>query len=586
MINSNSKIKVLLNLDHKPSSAEQKHMKSDLASYYKVDENQISLKFNLPKEKQKFKSLAHNIEESIKSGNTDYYSEYLKLNYDDYDYDSFKKLDERVSKEIKDANTTSFKQRFKVKHIQGKNILSFGEFFHVFDDKGLILIQSEPGNEAGKTNFFRLIKFLIWGKYNYGEKTTKLDMMFNAYRKHEKHAYIEGELTTSENKTYYLRRDLVINSGDKVSHKFTIVEKKSKGEADTYLFHSDDLTKVYLVPKNEVSRHQENAMGFYCNNLKGKNAKLSLQQFENVIGTLDDFYFSSYLDESSVKKWLRKKATERTNLFYDYFGLKIFQEKLDIAKKMYKDFLKNSDVKKYSIADIKTKIKNIQLEHSKNEDLLKSYIEQINNLQDQINQYTSKIEELYKNRHTIDNQVTELPDMTVLQETKRTHELERDKLISVTAEIDEIDINWLNTQLSNLKSKRNNLNRSTYVNEINQLKEQIKQIDKTKIESIKNEKQKFKLKFLNNNTQIANLQTELSNLGDNQVCDFCGKVISNTESKKQAINSEIKKLEEAQLIVISKGKKLKEQLITEQNKLDVIESNLKMSKTKLLNMTN
>jgi hypothetical protein len=63
-----------------------------------------------------------------------------------------------------------------------------------------------------------------------------------------------------------------------------------------------------------------------------------LKAFENNIGTIEDYMFTSMFDSSNIEKWIETKPTKRFNLFSEYLGLKKLEFKHEVGKQFYKEF--------------------------------------------------------------------------------------------------------------------------------------------------------------------------------------------------------------------------------------------------------
>lgn len=473
---------------------------------------------NIKLKKSKTQMFDKNIEE-IKNNIPSLYRTYLlEQGYDEKTINDFLTLDEKISKEIT-SNTTEITKNFKVLSVESKNILSFQNLSVNLDDQGVVKIMSVPQNMGGKSNLIRTIKLMLFGEfYRSGGKST----LKNILHKHSPltFGYIKGEISI-DGEIYKILRE--------------------------YRKTTSNVTQKVTITKNDV---------LFDNKL-----------FENLIGDIKDFYFTSYFDANNVEKWIVSKPTERYNLFVKYFGLKNFDEKKEIAKKQLGLFLKNSKIETNSIESVSTQISNNLNEISLNES---AQAELINNKE----LLTVSIKQISDQISRKENLLKGVPD-SILNHSQSTLEAQREdiakkieekskQILELEGGFIDIDINDINRHIDTIQQEISNVSPSTELKNkldiLNNMKQNINvpynlSSKKNQIEQdILNKRQEYTLLGLT----VKQLS---SNIEDNQcvVCPNCNHEINNEEKNKK-IQSQIDECLNKQEKIKNEGLSLKDDL--------------------------
>jgi hypothetical protein len=165
----------------------------------------------------------------------DLYVKFLQENYqlNDEELSLFQDLDKKVNTALnlddKKKVLSGDRRKWKILSFNAENFLSFKEVQRDFnDDSQICLINSIPANQGGKSNLTRVLMFLIYGKFYYGDNKSTFEKIFNKFLS-ENECYVEGELEVNDN-VYYLHRRLKRNpESGKVTHRFKIYQYDEKG---------------------------------------------------------------------------------------------------------------------------------------------------------------------------------------------------------------------------------------------------------------------------------------------------------------------------------------------------------------------
>lgn len=525
----------------------------------------VSKKYNVPISEIKIECIKLKIDEDSKlstkiidniSNNEILYSLYEKYIKDNYELSDeelclFKDIDDKVNSLLLQSNKDTIsgeKRDWKILWFKASNFLSFKEVYRSFENESKItLINSIPSNRGGKSNLTRTIMFLVYGQFFFGGNKSVFEKVFNKFIK-QNECVVEGELEI-DNIKYYLKRTLKKNEETgNVTHRFKI-------------FQYDENGKEKINNKAAIS-------------LNKKDAVKSLQHFQEKIGTIEDFIFTSMFDSLNVEKWIETKPTKRFNLFSEYLGLKKLEDKFLQAKELYNQFVKSSKFINFSIEDTKLEISELTDKIKSDSKELKSVNSQIKDIELKISNLEHKIHNnVLSKKYAPDNINLELLQADQLKYENQIQDLQfsivkKQNLLAKYNPDDETKINSLKEELNNVKAEDSlylelsNLQNSLDVT-IDKLKKE-KEVFQTKLNEITGD-YKFVRKLYEDRMK------DFNNVPVTITCQYCDKVISDSSSLKIKLTDELSELEKKIESIIEAGKDIKKSIADVDNKIKIKE---------------
>lgn len=483
-------------------------------------------------------NISTNVENQIKEaskggdGNIDLYADYLKDK--DYDKNLFQQIDSEISLE---ANFL-FKERsnYRLKYISAYNLTSYGEIILDFELYfGTVGIFSTPSNFGGKSNIYKLIQILLWGKYLSLDEYSVLPNLFNNYLKDD-HAYIEGTLELND-KHYFIRREFKKETKKRVKHDLFTYEISNENHADKYIYPFNGLIK-------EINANQYNPSlpdGVWVKSMN----KNELDHFYDAIGKIEDFVKICLFNQSTLYNLILTKKTERTRNFYSLFGGEYYEKKKDIAKAKYSEFKKKSFLHKEDISKL-------QDELSTNENLLKNYEGELKLLAEELSILENTIRVLDEEKGQKYAKLLPIEPFDIEKKEKERREIELgiDLLQSVCSDLEEKlkqNKNLERYDPEQLKEKHTNLVAElSLVAENPILRDDITLLD-NKILKLNNErelliqeinkinlsKNEIRQTFDGNTSKINFYNDELAGLPNDIKCGECGSFVISYKDKRQ-----------------------------------------------------
>ena len=110
---------------------------------------------------------------------------------EDVNFDDIDAIDNQVNAFV-DFDQYSKYKNYKLKYVKWSNYLSYGpdNYFDFTKLHGMVLLNSEPANQGGKTTFaIDLLRFALFGK---AKKSPTLDSVFNIYQPEATEVVVEA----------------------------------------------------------------------------------------------------------------------------------------------------------------------------------------------------------------------------------------------------------------------------------------------------------------------------------------------------------------------------------------------------------
>lgn len=261
--------------------------------------------------------------------------EYLEIqNLEDIDWNDIDKIDNEINAHI-DFDQYSKYKNYKINYVKWSNYLSYGpdNYFDFTQLHGLVLLNSEPANQGGKTTFaIDLLRFALFGK---AEKSPTLDSVFNMYLPEATEVIVEAGIEI-EGINYVIRRTVTRPALNRRTAK-----SKCKQRLEYFKKNGDNLELI--------------------ENCEGESTTQTNNIIKEAVGNVNDFNLVISATQYSLGSLLRMGATEKGTLYSRWLGLQSIEEKEVVAKKIFKERsakfvsnLYNQEVVKQQIEDYKS----------------------------------------------------------------------------------------------------------------------------------------------------------------------------------------------------------------------------------------
>ena len=496
---------------------------------------------------------------------------YINLkNYQDINWEEINKIDNQINAFLDFDQYTKYKQ-YKLKSLKWSNYLSYGSdnYFDFTKLSGLVLLNSEPANQGGKTTFaIDLMRFALFGK---SEKCPQLSCVFNSYNEEATSVVVEACLEI-DNEDYVIRRTI---------NRPTLKRRTKNSKC------SQTLEYFKIVNGNYES----------IENCGGESVKSTNNIIKDAIGNVDDFNLVVSANSYTLNSLLRMGATERGELFSRWLGLLSIKKKEEIASKIWKDNYKktllNDKYNKQSlineIEDYKTYISGCNEEIVKLNNSLQEVSDNIINYNEKKNVELSKLKPIMDNLElidvtTIDNEINRL-NSELLVKRGQFQKL-KEEYLKIK------DITFNPDELENVKEEKNkiekdieakNIRNAEIKVEIKVINQQISDIDRLVEEGVcptchqkidLAEQDKLKSVHINHKTQLINEgvknKEEIDKL--TETLSLVNKKITDLENSQQTLN--LKTQNELQLQTLKVNiEYLKSQIEKHQTTKDNIKQN-------------
>ena len=463
------------------------------------------------------------------------FKEYIDERKIDVDFEAVKRIDEMVNAHVDFNQYTKFK-RYKFKYVKWDNYLSYGKdnFFDFTKLHGLVLLNSVPGNQGGKTTFaINLLRFALFGK---AEKSPNLNDVFNRFSKEETEVKVEACIEI-DGVDYIIRRTIT-----RPSLKKRTVKSKPKQTVEYFKLINGEYDLI--------------------ENCEGESTQQTNNIIMETVGSPDDFDLVISATKKTVDSLFDKGQTEKGRLFSRWLGLLSLEDKENVAKDIWKKHISPTLLcNKYDRATLASEITDYEACNKENEDEIKKLETELSDIEKEIDTLGKEKEDVLKSRKEINSDLEKL-DVTTIE-------------------------NRLSMKQNELEIKRGQL--TTKKEEYAKVKDAVFSVEdyeklKTEIKEKGEKKHSIELKNAELKSKIAGLRNEnkrIQELIDGRICPTCGqqidkatqtdsitkneleinRLITNGTTNKQRIDKiadEITKLEEKQEIMESDRERVNE----------------------------
>jgi len=535
--------------------------------------------------------------------------EYVLLNGDNIDSEFIEKLDGKVNEKLITKKDLSFKiNECKIKSIQFSNFLSYGDNNQISFEKipGITIINSNPGNAAGKTTLLNAIVFLLFGSTF---STKKNEEIFNLYTD-KNEVKVSGIIQIDD---YDFRLDRILTR-----------KPKKKGSSEWSYLSVFNFFKL-------------NPDGTEVNETEEQRKETEKVLKENI-GDIDDFLLTIIATSDNLEDLIHAGATDRGKIFSRFMGLDILQEKGDICKTLYTEYQKGLKSSQYNSEELKNEIESHKEEITKiKEDILDRQTK-IDTIKLDIESLTLQKDNLLKDIIRIDPEIVKLSYTSLLGDkslTETTLSEKEAQHIVLKTNIEGLEHHYEETKYNSLLEKEKELLSvlSKYKSNLDTIKEENTKleiklaekdlIDKTiiNLEVKINEKQGLILDNMfyqelldnliteigvisnersNNNKDILSTLDLIKQLEDGEFCPTCKRKLEDVDHteeinglKQKVVDLKVKNETNMTLLTelngkidIQKGEKLKlDNNLLIEREVEKLQSTIEVNKTKLESMT-
>ena len=504
-------------------------LRKEIAKKYNVPLSNVDVKFK-PITVNEFGdriSLASDITDSVQDAGhqKDMMRHYIKIkDYSDIDWEDIDAIDNQVNAFV-DFDQYSKYKNYKFKYIKWSNYLSYGpdNYFDFSDKHGLVLLNSEPANQGGKTTFaIDLLRFALFGR---ADKSPNLDSVFNSFTPEATEVMVEAGIEI-DGEDYVIRRTITRPALNKRTTKSKCTQK--------------------LEYFRKVGDNLEN-----IENCEGESVQQTNNIIKESIGSSDDYDLVISATSYSLTNLLKMGATDRSRLFSRWLGLLSIEKKEEVAKKLWKDnyasrLLSNTYNKKTleeEIADFKTV----------NESNRKSLL----GLQDELNTANENIIKYNKDKTEVLSSIKPIKDgLDSIDVTTVKNEIER-----------------YNTELANKRAVFQNHKKEYADYKDVTFNQDDLDNEKAKKEKLENEVKDYELQNSETKGQINAIKEDTRRINDlleKGVCPTCGQNIDIVEQQK-TINENDGKIQK----LIEKGVYRKNQIDSLKTQIKACEERIK-----------
>ena len=497
-------------------------LRAEISKKYGVPLKNVSVKFEpiLVDKNGKSISLASEVIDNIQD--TNFFlalcGDYMKeKGITDVDFKEIEKINQNVEQYV-DFDRYAKHKKYRFKYVKWSNYLSYGpdNYFDFTRLHGLVLLNSHPGNQGGKTTFaINLLRFALFGK---SPKSPSLNDVFNIYLPETTEVMVEVCLEI-DGCDYVIRRTVTRPALKKRTDK-----SKPKQRVEYYKVVGDEFEEI--------------------ENCEGESTQETNNIIKETIGNPEDFDLVISATKKTVDDLFEKGKTEQGRLFSRWLGLVTIEQKEEIAKDLWKkNIAPTLQSNKYNRGTLELEIKDYQTCNKENEEAIVTDSKKLNETNDKIVKLNEDKVEVLKNRKQIKEELRKLDVATIENSIKSKN-------------------NELEIKRANFKEKKDEYNQIKDVT----FDEELYKQKKNEIEKKTNEKQELEVKNAEIRTKIGTIRAEIERIKKliaEGVCPNCNQKID--------VSQQNDTIEKHELEV----ERLKANGISNKKKIDTIEEQIK-----------
>ena len=412
-------------------------------------------------------SLAGDIKDNVQDAGhqKDMMKHYIKIKqYEDINWDDIDVIDNQVNAFV-DFDQYSKYKNYKFKYVKWSNYLSYGEdnYFDFSKLHGLVLLNSEPANQGGKTTFaIDLLRFALFGK---ADKSPNLDSVFNSFSPEATQVVVEAGIEI-DGEDYVIRRTVT-----RPALKKRTAKSKCTQKLEYFKKVGDELEEI--------------------ENCEGESVQQTNNIIREAIGNSDDYDLIISATSYSLGDLLRMGQTDKGRLFSRWLGLMCIEKKEEIAKKLWKDnyaskLLSNT----YNKQTLEEEIKDYKTVNEENNKVLGSLQSELNTANENIIKYNKDKTEVLSSIKPIKDGLDSIDVTTVKNEIEsyntelankravfQNHKKEYAEYKDATFNQEDLDKEKENKEKLEKEVKDYELQNSEIKGQINAIKEDTKRIN-------------------------------------------------------------------------------------------------------------
>ena len=501
-------------------------LRKEISEKYGVPEKNITINFNPTTVSVDGKrvSLADDVVDNVQdpAHQKNMMRHYIELNeYQDVNWDDIDTIDNQVNAFI-DFDQYSKYKNYKFKYVKWSNYLSYGEdnFFDFTKLHGLVLLNSDPANQGGKTTFaIDLLRFALFGK---ADKSPNLATVFNSFLPEATTVFVEACIEI-DGEDYVIRRTIT-----RPSLKKRTARSKCTQKLEYFKKNGDDLELI--------------------ENCEGENVQQTNNIIRDAVGNVDDFNLVISATSYSLGELLRMGQTDKGRLFSRWLGLLSIEEKEAVAKKLWKENYQGKLMSdKYNKETLGVECEGLEARNIELTGLIDKALTEKNDAIDRINTLNADKVELLTSMKPIKDGLDSL-DMTTLENQKNS--------LSQSLETTRAEFRRQKADYANVKDAKYD--------------EEAHKAVLDRITELSDEKQRIEIENAGIKTKIGIIRGDvgrIKELCEKGVCPTCGHPI---EKAEQDGFIDEKMSEENSLIEIGKENKAKiDGIVGEINQLKV-----------------
>ena len=321
------------------------------------------------------------------------------------DFDAIKAIDSQVNAHVDFDQYAKYK-RYRFKYVKWSNYLSYGEdnYFDFTKLHGLVLLNSEPGNQGGKTTFaINLLRFALFGK---AEKSPNLNDVFNRFRPEATEVKVEACLEI-DGCDYVIRRTI---------------------------------TRPVLKKRTEKSKPKQTVEYFklvngeydLIDNCEGENTQQTNNIIRETVGNPEDYDLVISATKKTLDNLFDKGQTEKGRLFSRWLGLLSIEKKEEVAKDIWKKQISPTLLSNtYDRATLSSEIMDFETCNKENEASIKLHEEELKKVEKELEKLSEEKVEVLKSRRDINAELVKIDITTVdnhIESKKREVENKRGQM--------------------------------------------------------------------------------------------------------------------------------------------------------------
>lgn len=395
--------------------------------------------------------------------------EWFKREGKTVDFQRILDLDKKVNDQLDNQSEIVNNRSWTLKWLYLDNFLSFGDnnFASFSKLNGLNVVNSDPPNQGGKTNFtVDAIKFLLFGRTT---KTDKNEQIFNMFRDKDELS-VRGMLEIDGQETIIERK---LSRRSKRSGGWTVVNK---------------VNYYKLLPDGEEIL------------MNDEDSKKTSESITDNVGSEKDFDITILATARNLEDLIDAKPTESGRLLTKFIGLEVIENKEVIAKKMNSDFNKIKKGNHYNVVTLLSDNTDFTEKIDLYNEHLENHKKNLSNTEKTIGRLESEKERLLHSKLQVDVDVSKLNPDTI-----------------------QMDIDNITARGLDFKNKIKDYNKQ--IKKIENIS-----YDEYLYDELEKKSRALTIKIGGFNNDIQNFGRVIANLEESEICQACKRPLDDVDN--------------------------------------------------------